>query len=72
MDSAGVFSTAEGGYSPLWDLTWDRISAFLPHLQQELFKSHPPPPAGENIEHSFWPVFKGLNFRGEQDLDIPR
>lgn len=43
MDSAGVFSTADGSHSPLWTLTWDRISAFLPHLQRELFKSHPPP-----------------------------
>lgn len=41
MDSAGVFSTAEG-YSPLWDLTWDRIGAFLPTLKQEVFKTHQP------------------------------
>lgn len=44
MDSAGVFSTGESGHSPLWALTWDRINAFLPHLQQELVKAQPPPP----------------------------
>lgn len=44
MDSAGVFSTGESGNSPLWTLTWDRINAFLPNLQQELVKAQPPPP----------------------------
>lgn len=44
MDSAGVFSTGESGHSPLWALTWDRINAFLPHLQQELVRAQPPPP----------------------------
>nr|CAD7574730.1 unnamed protein product [Timema californicum] len=41
MDSARVFSSSEGGYSPLWTITWDRIETFLPTLREELFKSHP-------------------------------
>nr|CAD7399100.1 unnamed protein product [Timema cristinae] len=41
MDSARVFSSSEGGYSPLWTITWDRIENFLPTLREELFKSHP-------------------------------
>nr|CAD7597813.1 unnamed protein product [Timema genevievae] len=41
MDSARVFSSSEGGYSPLWTITWDRIGTFLPTLREELFKSHP-------------------------------
>ncbi|KAG8226683.1 hypothetical protein J437_LFUL005497, partial [Ladona fulva] len=44
MDSAKVFSTADG-YSPLWTITWDRINSFLPSLKEELFKSHP------SVEH---------------------
>jgi hypothetical protein len=40
MDSAHVFSTADG-YSQLWTITWDRINTFLPTLKEELFKSHP-------------------------------
>uniref|UniRef100_A0A1B6FF78 SEC7 domain-containing protein n=3 Tax=Cuerna arida TaxID=1464854 RepID=A0A1B6FF78_9HEMI len=56
MDSAGVFSTADCGRSPLWALTWDRISAFLPHLQRELFKSHPPPPPADTTNKPTSPV----------------
>uniref|UniRef100_A0A8D8XWE5 Golgi-specific brefeldin A-resistance guanine nucleotide exchange factor 1 n=2 Tax=Cacopsylla melanoneura TaxID=428564 RepID=A0A8D8XWE5_9HEMI len=40
MDSAKVFSTNDG-YSYLWTITWERINQFLPHLKEELFKSHP-------------------------------
>ncbi|XP_059472257.1 Golgi-specific brefeldin A-resistance guanine nucleotide exchange factor 1 isoform X2 [Neocloeon triangulifer] len=40
MDSAKVFSSADG-YSQLWTITWDKISTFLPHLREDLFKSHP-------------------------------
>ncbi|OWF51783.1 Golgi-specific brefeldin A-resistance guanine nucleotide exchange factor 1 [Mizuhopecten yessoensis] len=41
MDTAGIFQTLDGTESQLWKLTWDRIDTFLPHLRQELFKSHP-------------------------------
>ncbi|XP_069123729.1 Golgi-specific brefeldin A-resistance guanine nucleotide exchange factor 1-like isoform X1 [Argopecten irradians] len=40
MDTAGIFQTMDGTESQLWKLTWDRIDTFLPHLRQELFKSH--------------------------------
>ncbi|XP_072534053.1 Golgi-specific brefeldin A-resistance guanine nucleotide exchange factor 1 isoform X1 [Salminus brasiliensis] len=60
MDTAGIFHSADSrtGYSDLWEITWERIDCFLPHLRQELFKQavmpepvpsipveHPPPPA---------------------------
>jgi golgi-specific brefeldin A-resistance guanine nucleotide exchange factor 1 len=40
MDSAKVFVNADG-YSQLWTITWDKINTFLPHLREDLFKSHP-------------------------------
>lgn len=40
MDSAKVFVDADG-YSQLWTITWDKINSFLPHLREDLFKSHP-------------------------------
>nr|XP_018903871.1 PREDICTED: Golgi-specific brefeldin A-resistance guanine nucleotide exchange factor 1 [Bemisia tabaci] len=45
MDSAKVFSQGEQR-TALWDITWNRINAFLPNLKEELFKSPeaPPPP----------------------------
>ncbi|XP_026080197.1 Golgi-specific brefeldin A-resistance guanine nucleotide exchange factor 1 isoform X4 [Carassius auratus] len=60
MDTAGIFHSADSrtGYSDLWEITWERIDCFLPHLKEELFKqavisepvcNHPvepvPPPA---------------------------
>ncbi|KAM9848105.1 Golgi-specific brefeldin A-resistance guanine nucleotide exchange factor 1 [Aulostomus maculatus] len=40
MDTAGIFHSADSrtGYSDLWEITWERIVCFLPHLQEELFK----------------------------------
>lgn len=40
MDTAGIFHNADSrtGYSDLWEITWERIDCFLPHLREELFK----------------------------------
>ncbi|XP_056251537.1 Golgi-specific brefeldin A-resistance guanine nucleotide exchange factor 1 isoform X2 [Seriola aureovittata] len=40
MDTAGIFHSADSrtGYSDLWEITWERIICFLPHLREELFK----------------------------------
>lgn len=38
MDTAGIFHTAESGYTDLWEVTWERIDIFLPNLKQELFR----------------------------------
>ncbi|KAG7265233.1 hypothetical protein CRUP_005436 [Coryphaenoides rupestris] len=40
MDTAGIFhcSDSRTGYSDLWEITWERIVCFLPHLREELFK----------------------------------
>ncbi|XP_060896489.1 Golgi-specific brefeldin A-resistance guanine nucleotide exchange factor 1 isoform X1 [Labrus mixtus] len=51
MDTAGIFHSADSrtGYSDLWEITWERIVCFLPHLREELFKQtvipEPSPPA---------------------------
>ena len=37
MDTAGIFQTADGTESRLWQLTWDKIDTFLPNLRTELF-----------------------------------
>ncbi|XP_032397828.1 Golgi-specific brefeldin A-resistance guanine nucleotide exchange factor 1 isoform X2 [Etheostoma spectabile] len=64
MDTAGIFHSADSrtGYSDLWEITWERIVCFLPHLREELFKQtvipdpvpgppaepvQPPPSAGQ-------------------------
>lgn len=38
MDSAKVFDGADERYGELWNVTWDRIGKFLPHMREELFK----------------------------------
>ncbi|XP_076142435.1 Golgi-specific brefeldin A-resistance guanine nucleotide exchange factor 1 isoform X2 [Alosa pseudoharengus] len=40
MDTAGIFLSSDSrtGYSALWEITWERIDCFLPHLREELFK----------------------------------
>lgn len=41
MDTAAIFHSAdarEGSPSALWEITWERIDCFLPHLRDELFK----------------------------------
>lgn len=39
MHSVRVFHAADGvTHTPLWDVTWSRISMFLPSLKEELFK----------------------------------
>uniref|UniRef100_A0A7N6AE99 Golgi-specific brefeldin A-resistance guanine nucleotide exchange factor 1 n=1 Tax=Anabas testudineus TaxID=64144 RepID=A0A7N6AE99_ANATE len=56
MDTAGIFHSADSrtGYSDLWEITWERIICFLPHLREELFKQtvipdivQSAPPAGQ-------------------------
>ncbi|XP_058446781.1 Golgi-specific brefeldin A-resistance guanine nucleotide exchange factor 1 isoform X3 [Malaya genurostris] len=40
MHSVCVFHNSDGiTHSALWDVTWQRISGFLPHLKDELFKN---------------------------------
>ncbi|XP_053692933.1 Golgi-specific brefeldin A-resistance guanine nucleotide exchange factor 1 [Sabethes cyaneus] len=40
MHSVCVFHNSDGvTHSTLWDVTWQRISGFLPHLKDELFKT---------------------------------
>ncbi|XP_055542001.1 Golgi-specific brefeldin A-resistance guanine nucleotide exchange factor 1 isoform X2 [Wyeomyia smithii] len=42
MHSVCVFHNSDGvTHSTLWDVTWQRISGFLPHLKDELFKTDP-------------------------------
>ncbi|KAM6956606.1 Golgi-specific brefeldin A-resistance guanine nucleotide exchange factor 1 [Aplochiton taeniatus] len=57
MDTAGIFHSADSrtGYSDLWEITWERIDCFLPHLREELFKQTVMPepvssPVAENPE----------------------
>uniref|UniRef100_A0A6B2EBG3 Putative golgi-specific brefeldin a-resistance factor n=1 Tax=Phlebotomus kandelakii TaxID=1109342 RepID=A0A6B2EBG3_9DIPT len=39
MHSVRVFHASDGvARAPLWDVTWSRISLFLPNLKEELFK----------------------------------
>ncbi|XP_061646652.1 Golgi-specific brefeldin A-resistance guanine nucleotide exchange factor 1 isoform X5 [Phyllopteryx taeniolatus] len=40
MDTAEIFRSADSKtkYSDLWEITWERIDCFLPHLREELFK----------------------------------
>ncbi|XP_054653677.1 Golgi-specific brefeldin A-resistance guanine nucleotide exchange factor 1 isoform X2 [Dunckerocampus dactyliophorus] len=40
MDTAEIFRGADSKtrYSDLWEITWERIDCFLPHLREELFK----------------------------------
>lgn len=45
MHSVCVFHNSDGvTHSTLWDVTWQRISGFLPNLKDELFKSDAPTP----------------------------
>lgn len=40
MYSVKAFHSSDGqSYSALWELTWRRISEFLPNLRDELFKT---------------------------------
>ncbi|XP_019737645.1 Golgi-specific brefeldin A-resistance guanine nucleotide exchange factor 1 isoform X1 [Hippocampus comes] len=40
MDTAEIFRSPDSKtkYSDLWEITWERIDCFLPHLREELFK----------------------------------
>ncbi|XP_077350536.1 Golgi-specific brefeldin A-resistance guanine nucleotide exchange factor 1 isoform X2 [Festucalex cinctus] len=40
MDTAEIFRSPDSKtrYSDLWEITWERINCFLPHLREELFK----------------------------------
>ena len=41
MYSVKAFHNPDGTtYSALWELTWNRVGVFLPHLKQELFKDN--------------------------------
>lgn len=53
MDSAKVFEDMEGS-SQLWSITWERISAFLPHLKEELFRERNSNRT-ENVSQVFMP-----------------
>ncbi|GAB0087888.1 Golgi-specific brefeldin A-resistance guanine nucleotide exchange factor 1 [Sergentomyia squamirostris] len=50
MHSVRVFHTADGvGHAPLWDVTWSRISLFLPHLKEELFRDESKSPESQGV-----------------------
>ncbi|KAG7334112.1 hypothetical protein KOW79_002519 [Hemibagrus wyckioides] len=51
MDTAGIFHSADSrtGYSDLWEITWERIDCFLPHLREELFKQAVMPEPVPNV-----------------------
>lgn len=51
MDTAGIFlsSDSRSGYSALWEITWERIDCFLPHLREELFKQAVMPEPVPNV-----------------------
>ncbi|KAF4090294.1 hypothetical protein AMELA_G00050380 [Ameiurus melas] len=51
MDTAGIFHCADSrtGYSDLWEITWERIDCFLPHLREELFKQAVMPEPVPNV-----------------------
>ncbi|XP_059608620.1 Golgi-specific brefeldin A-resistance guanine nucleotide exchange factor 1 isoform X2 [Phlebotomus argentipes] len=50
MHSVRVFHAADGvSHAPLWDVTWSRISLFLPHLKEELFRDDTIP-AATNVQ----------------------
>ncbi|XP_017318956.2 Golgi-specific brefeldin A-resistance guanine nucleotide exchange factor 1 isoform X1 [Ictalurus punctatus] len=51
MDTAGIFHSADSrtGYSDLWEITWERIDCFLPHLREELFKQAVMPEPAPNV-----------------------
>lgn len=48
MDSAKVFEEQEG-YGQLWLVTWERISTFLPHMKEDLFREREVALAKEEI-----------------------
>ncbi|XP_071758007.2 Golgi-specific brefeldin A-resistance guanine nucleotide exchange factor 1 [Centroberyx gerrardi] len=52
MDTAGIFHSADSrtGYSDLWEITWERIVCFLPHLREELFKQTVIPEPAEPVQ----------------------
>ncbi|KAK0051833.1 Golgi-specific brefeldin A-resistance guanine nucleotide exchange factor 1 [Biomphalaria pfeifferi] len=52
MDTAGIFQTADGTESQLWQLTWDKIDTFLPKLHNEVFKPFEPEPKPGKMERN--------------------
>ncbi|XP_052237414.1 Golgi-specific brefeldin A-resistance guanine nucleotide exchange factor 1-like isoform X1 [Dreissena polymorpha] len=57
MDTAKIFQSSGGEVdSQLWRLTWDRISTFLPHLKDELFKPAEPEPIKLAMEREATPT----------------
>uniref|UniRef100_A0A1B0CTH7 Putative golgi-specific brefeldin a-resistance guanine nucleotide exchange factor 1-like isoform x2 n=1 Tax=Lutzomyia longipalpis TaxID=7200 RepID=A0A1B0CTH7_LUTLO len=50
MHSVRVFHTADGvTHAPLWDITWSRVSLFLPNLKEELFRNEVEQPGQPGI-----------------------
>lgn len=42
LQQVRVFQNDDGiSNSPLWEITWKRISQFLPNLKEELFDKEP-------------------------------
>ncbi|XP_057703518.1 Golgi-specific brefeldin A-resistance guanine nucleotide exchange factor 1 isoform X3 [Corythoichthys intestinalis] len=54
MDTAEIFRSADSKtrYSDLWEITWERIDCFLPHLREELFKQTVLPVPSEPVPSS--------------------
>ena len=38
MDTAGIFANSDKKSTPIWELTWDKLDGFLPHLMGDLFQ----------------------------------
>nr|XP_020463235.1 Golgi-specific brefeldin A-resistance guanine nucleotide exchange factor 1 isoform X3 [Monopterus albus] len=59
MDTAGIFHSTDSrtGYSDLWEITWERIVCFLPHLKEELFKQTViPDPVSSSLAETVQPT----------------
>lgn len=72
MDTAGIFHSADSrtGYSDLWEITWERIVCFLPHLREELFKQTViPGTEQEDSQHLIFSIiFTALSFADKDDF----
>lgn len=51
MDTASILRPPGGLHAQMWQLTWHRVSAFLPELRDEIFPA-PPPPAASAPAHA--------------------
>ncbi|XP_045147599.1 Golgi-specific brefeldin A-resistance guanine nucleotide exchange factor 1 isoform X7 [Echinops telfairi] len=87
MDTAEIFHSTDargGSPSALWEITWERIDCFLPHLRDELFKqtviqdpvpvepqAHPIPAAGDTRTSGHPPPPEMPSELGASDSEKP-